>query len=232
MHARTPAAKPVTTIRSRGEMLTDTFQRFAANGFAQVAVSGSLDGLSEMTVAIVGSTSPSEAAKRIAARLAFELADAGFTIVSIADPGIDTTAIEAAIAAGGPVIAITRENATGEDCVLPRRVRDCGGGVLRVAEATHKRGGHNGVLSIIADAVVVIEAGPHCPALDVAMIAKENRVPIMAFPGDIDRLSAAGSNALIRDGAQLVASNADVLSVLGTITTRAHRAHVSLRKGA
>jgi DNA processing protein len=63
--------------------------------------------------------------------------------------------------------------------------------------------------------VVVVEAAARSGALNTASWAADRGIPVMAFPGDVDRPKAAGCLALIRDGATLVRDAADVLAQLG-----------------
>jgi DNA processing protein len=71
----------------------------------------------------------------------------------------------------------------------------------------------NGIVAALADAVVVIEAPARSGALNTASWAA-GRVPVLAVPGDVDRPHVAGCHALIRDGAVLARSAADVLEAL------------------
>ncbi len=67
----------------------------------------------------------------------------------------------------------------------------------------------------LADGLVVVEAAARSGALNTASWAADRGIPVMAFPGDVDRPKAAGCLALIRDGATLVRDAADVLEALG-----------------
>ena len=78
----------------------------------------------------------------------------------------------------------------------------------------------NGVVAALADAVVVIEAPARSGALNTASWAA-GHIPVLAVPGDVDRRHVAGCHALIRDGAILARSAADVLEVLGLDTAAA-----------
>ncbi|MGD0051129.1 MAG: DNA-processing protein DprA, partial [Vulcanimicrobiaceae bacterium] len=72
----------------------------------------------------------------------------------------------------------------------------------------------NGVIAALADALVVVEAAARSGALNTAGHAADRGIPVLAFPGDVDRPKAAGCNALIRDGATLVRDPDDVLAAL------------------
>jgi DNA processing protein len=73
----------------------------------------------------------------------------------------------------------------------------------------------NAVVAALADAVVVVEAAARSGALNTASWAAALGIDVMAYPGDVDRPKAAGTNALIRDGATLVRHAGDVLDALG-----------------
>ncbi|MGH7707235.1 MAG: DNA-processing protein DprA, partial [Vulcanimicrobiaceae bacterium] len=66
-----------------------------------------------------------------------------------------------------------------------------------------------------ADGLVVVEAAARSGALNTAGWAGDLGIPVMAFPGEVDRPKAAGCLALIRDGAILVRGPDDVLAELG-----------------
>ena len=70
------------------------------------------------------------------------------------------------------------------------------------------------MVAALADAVVVVEAPARSGALNTAGWAA-GRIPVLAVPGDVDRKHVQGCLALIRDGATLARSAADVLEALG-----------------
>ncbi len=72
----------------------------------------------------------------------------------------------------------------------------------------------NGIVAALADAVLVVEAPARSGALNTASWAA-GRIPVLAVPGDVDRPHAQGCLALLRDGATLARSPADVLEALG-----------------
>ncbi|MCY4368034.1 MAG: DNA-processing protein DprA [bacterium] len=72
----------------------------------------------------------------------------------------------------------------------------------------------NRIISGIARAVVVVEAGVKGGALVTARIALEQGRDIFATPGDVGRPSSVGCNSLIRDGAFPVFDAEDLLECL------------------
>jgi DNA processing protein len=77
----------------------------------------------------------------------------------------------------------------------------------------------NRVIAGWGRAVVVVEAGERSGALITARLALEEGRDVMAVPGHPTWPAAAGTNALLRDGAVVVRHAADVLEEIG-ITAR------------
>lgn len=186
-------------------------------------VAGELDGLRAPCVAVVGTRVPSDDGFRRARRLAEALARSGVCVISGLALGIDGAAHEGALAAGAPTIGVL---GGGHDHFFPPRNRELGARVVAGGGAVvspYEPGNHpepwqflarNAVIAALADAVVVVEAAARSGALNTAGHAGERGIPVLAFPGDVDRPKAAGCNALIRDGATLVRDADDVLAAL------------------
>jgi DNA processing protein len=182
---------------------------------------GSLTGLGLPSVAIVGTRAATPYGKRLARTFARDLGAAGCCIVSGLALGIDAAAHEGALEAGTPTIGVL---GGGHARFFPRRNRELArrmlpiGAVLspfppdQCAEPWHFLA-RNAIVAALADAVVVIEAPARSGALNTANWAAP-RVPVLAVPGDVDRAHVAGCHALIRDGAILARSAADVLEIL------------------
>ncbi len=194
-------------------------------------VAGELDGLRAPCVALVGTRVPSDAGFRRARRLGEALARRGVCVISGLALGIDGAAHEGALAAGAPTIGVL---GGGHGHFFPPRNRELGtrmvaggGAVVSPYEPENHPEpwqflARNAVIAALADAVVVIEAAARSGALNTAGHAGERGIPVLAFPGDVDRPKAAGCNALIRDGATLVRDADDVLCALpGGHTRRA-----------
>ncbi len=183
---------------------------------------GALDGLLRPCVAIVGTRAATPYGRHVAQRLARELGAAGCCIVSGLALGIDAAAHEGALEARAATVGVL---GAGHRQFFPRRNRGlaermvaAGGAVLSpFAPDEQARPWHflarNAVVAALADAVVVVEAPARSGALNTAGWAA-GRIPVLAVPGDVDRAHVAGCHALIRDGAILARSAADVLDVL------------------
>ena len=72
----------------------------------------------------------------------------------------------------------------------------------------------NRIISGLAAAVVVVEAGVKGGALITAARALEQNRAVLAVPGDIDRATSRGCNMLIRDGAFPVLDAEDLVTGL------------------
>jgi DNA processing protein len=190
---------------------------------------GSLDGLCAPCVAIVGTRAPSDDGRRRARRLASALARSGVCVVSGLALGIDGAAHEGALDAGAPTIGVL---GGGHARFFPPRHRELGARMIAAGgavvspfppEAQPKPWmflARNAVIAALADAVVVVEAAARSGALNTAGHAADRGIPVLAFPGDVERPKAAGCNALIRDGATLVRDADDVLAALPSLPPR------------
>ncbi len=174
-------------------------------------------------VAVVGSRRPTPAAEALAHAIAGELAAAGVVITSGLAAGIDGAAHRGALDAGGATVAVA---GTGPDRVYParhrplaRRIAGAGAVITEFPPGTPPRPGHfprrNRVISGLAQAVLVVEAAARSGSLITARLAAEQGRDVMAVPGFPANPGARGTNALLRDGARLVESAADVLEELG-----------------
>ena len=79
----------------------------------------------------------------------------------------------------------------------------------------------NRIIAALAPLTIVVEAGVRSGALITAGHALELGRIVAGVPGPIDVPSAAGANALLRDGAHLIASVEDALALAGCAAPRA-----------
>jgi DNA processing protein len=174
-------------------------------------------------VAIVGSREAEPSAKRHAAELAASLAAAGVIVVSGGARGVDTAAHEGALEGGGSTVAFI---GSGLDNAYPpsnrelfARMAAAGGAVASELEPatppsrwTFPR--RNRLIAAVSDLVLVVQAPGRSGALITAEIARRIGVPVAAVPGPAGCPHDRGNNGLIRTGAALVESVADVLELL------------------
>lgn len=208
---------------SRAELDGAGADRLANATLDGLWVWGSLAPLSVRTVAIVGTRSPSEVARTRSHRIAYELSSAGVRVISGLGLGVDAAAHQGAIDAGANSIAIA---GCGLAAIPARRPTDlaqrivaAGGAVVSpfepaAAEEQWRLVASNGVIAVLADAVLFVEANYRSVAIGVAGFAADRGTPVMAFPGDPDNFKMGGCNSLIRDGATLVRTTTDILELL------------------
>jgi DNA processing protein len=190
-------------------------------------VRGRLDEKDRFAVALVGSRSATPYGRSVTTKLSRELAQAGLTIVSGGAIGIDTAAHASVLETTGRTLVVL---GTGLDVDYPRenqrlfeRIVESDQGALlsefpmgSAPEPWHFPM-RNRIISGLAMGVVVVEAGAQSGALLTAGLAAEQGREIMAVPGNVDRPTSRGSNALVRDGAVLVEGSQDVLRALGIL---------------
>ena len=207
----------------RRELEAAAFGRLAGLALEGLWVAGSLAALAAPTVAVVGTRAPSEGGRRLAHGLGRDLGAAGVCVISGLALGIDGAAHAGALAAGAPTLGVL---GGGHGCFFPSRNRELadrmilGGGAVVTPYAPgeparpHQFLQRNGIVAALADVVVVVEAAARSGALNTASWAADRSIPVLAFPGNVDRPKVAGCHALIRDGAILARNVADVLAAL------------------
>lgn len=171
-------------------------------------------------VAIVGARNASAAALRIANDLARELGESGFTTVSGMARGVDTAAhagsVESgtiAVIAGGVDNIYPRQNAGLRDQIVSNGliVSESPFGYEPRAKDFPRR---NRLITGLSLGVVVVEAATRSGSLISARTALEQGREVMAIPGSPLDARTRGSNGLIKNGAALVESAADIVDIL------------------
>lgn len=183
-------------------------------------VCGDLRLLERPAVAIVGARNASASACRFARQLAQELGEAGLLVVSGLARGIDTAAHQGALAtatagviASGIDIAYPPENKALQQAVATRGVLIAEQPPGREPLARHFPY-RNRIIAGMSLGTVVVEAAPRSGSLITARIAAEEGRDVMAVPGSPLDQRAQGCNGLIREGAILVQSAADVIETI------------------
>lgn len=186
-------------------------------------VRGDLNLLDRPAIAIVGARNASAAACRFARDLALGLANEGVVVVSGLARGIDTAAHQGAIE-GGTIGVI----ASGIDIAYPPENADLQEKVaiqgLLIAEQPPGREPlarhfpyRNRIIAGMTMGTVIVEAAPKSGSLITARLAGEAGREVMAVPGSPLDPRAQGCNQLIRDGATLIQSAADVVETIRPI---------------
>ena len=179
-----------------------------------------------VTVAVIGSRRCSMYGRKTAHRLAMELSRAGVCVASGLARGIDAEAHRGALDGGSPTVAVM---GGGLDIMYPPEHNSLAGRVAasgcliseyppgtRPAKYTFPE--RNRIISGLSIAVVVVEAGERSGTMITVGTALDQGRDVFAVPGDIDRSSSRGSNRLLRDGAGIVLSPAELIAELGIST--------------
>ncbi|MBT9540961.1 DNA-processing protein DprA [Thiobacillus sp.] len=178
--------------------------------------------LGQPGLGVVGSRNATPQGVRDAEAFAHALSDAGFTIISGLALGIDAAAHRGGLAGAGSSIAII---GTGLDRIYPARnkalahqLAENGLVISEFALGTPPLPGHfprrNRLISGLSRGVLVVEAAPDSGSLITARVATEQGREVFAIPGSIHSPLARGCHALIKQGAKLVESAADILDEL------------------
>ncbi len=185
--------------------------------------------LCEIQLAIVGTRNPTPAGRETARHFASHLAGAGLGITSGLALGVDAEAHRGALLGQGFTIAVM---GTGPDRIYPSAHRDLAHtiaergalvselppGMLALAEHFPRR---NRIISGLALGTLVVEASLHSGSLITARLAVEQGREVFAIPGSIHNTMAKGCHSLIRQGAKLVETAADILEELGPLAVAA-----------
>jgi DNA processing protein len=189
---------------------------------AALFVAGDAGTLLRPQVAIVGARSATAQGQATARDFARALGRAGLVITSGLADGIDGAAHAAAVDAGIPTVAVV---GTGPDVVYPRKNRDLaekivedGAVVSEFPPGTAARPDHfprrNRLIAGLALGTLVVEAGLQSGSLITARLAAEAGREVFALPGSIHNPLAKGCHRLIREGARLVETAAEVIEAL------------------
>lgn len=186
-----------------------------------LAVRGSLTIGQMPALSIVGGRNSSLAGRNLAGEFARDLGNAGYAIVSGLARGVDAAAHEAAldtgtiaVLAGGPNVIYPPEHGSLADALLER-----GGAIItempwswqpRARDFPRR----NRLISGIGLATILVEAAARSGSLHTARFALEQGREVLAVPGSPKDPRSAGCNGLIRQGATLVTSAADILEAV------------------
>jgi DNA processing protein len=191
-----------------------------------LAVRGQLKALTQPAIALVGSRNASAAGSRFASVLARDLGQAGFVVVSGLARGIDSAAHRASIETG--TIAVY---AGGQDKIYPAEhaelaaeIAKSGATVSEMPMGWEPRARdfprRNRIIAGMSLGVVVVEAAERSGSLITARLALEAGREVFAVPGSPIDPRAGGTNRLLKEGATIVTSAADVIEVLTPIIGR------------
>ncbi|MFD2264541.1 DNA-processing protein DprA [Lacibacterium aquatile] len=179
-------------------------------------------------VALVGARNASLNARKLAEKLAKDLAEAGMVVASGLARGIDQAAHIGALPVNGMTAAVI---AGGIDTIYPPEHGDLqraiGTDGLLIAEmppGTQPQARHfprrNRIISGMSLGTVIVEAALGSGSLITAKFAAEQGREVMAIPGSPLDPRCKGGNSLLKDGAALVEDAADILAILSPFAHR------------
>ena len=189
-------------------------------------VKGDVAALSRPAIAMIGTRRATSYGKSIANRLSYDLAKAGWCVVSGLALGIDSEAHRGALEADGITVGVI---GSGLDRFYPEENRE-------LAREIVKKGGavvsefpfgrppdqqtfpiRNHVVAALARGVVAVEAPARSGTLITTGIAADLGRTVMAVPARVDSRMSAGCLQLIRDGAILIRNVDDVLEAMSEL---------------
>ena len=184
-------------------------------------------------VALVGTRNASLNGRSFARRLALDLAQKDYVVVSGMAKGIDTAAHEGALGAdigmGGTIAVVgtpLNEVYPAENDALFKQIceRGCVLSELPFGSPTSPQNfpRRNRIISVLSKGVCVVEAQGKSGSLITARLAKEQERLLFAVPGFPLDARSEGPNKLIKQGATLVESATDILYELEDLTNQ-HR---------
>ena len=188
-----------------------------------LGVRGTASVLAADMIAVVGSRNASAAGAKFAERIARELGEAGFIIVSGLARGIDAAAHRASLATGSVAVL-----AGGHDHIYPaehvpllEQMLADGAAVTEMPLGWEPRGRdfprRNRLISGLSVGIVIVEAARRSGSLITARMAAEQGREVFAVPGSPLDPRAEGTNGLLKQGATLVTEADDVLAVIRPI---------------
>lgn len=163
----------------------------------------------EPAIAMVGSRACTAYGRRVAYRLALQVARCGFPVVSGLARGVDAAAHTGALDGDGHTVAVIP---TGLDTIYPathtnlaRRIARRGAVVTEYEPGTRVHAGNfhrrNRIIAGLAVATVVVEAAHKSGTKITVKFALANNRDVLAVPGPIDSPTSAGANELLAEGA-------------------------------
>ena len=185
---------------------------------------GDTAALSRPSVAMVGTRYPSAYGRNMARSMARGLCEAGLCVVSGMARGIDGSAHEGAVDAGGPTVAVLgsgvnvpypldnvglyQKMIAGMGCVISEFPLDA-------TPQTYHFPHRNRVISGLCHGLVFVEGRIKSGGMITVRTALDQGREVFAVPGCAGQAVSEGPHTIIREGARLVTSAEDVLLDLG-----------------
>lgn len=188
-----------------------------------IYVLGKLPACEQACVGLVGTRKITPYGRRVAAKLATELAQCGVTVVSGLARGIDSECQAACVRAQKPTIGVI---GTGigrcyppENRALEKAILQYDGAIISELPFNSPPNAfhfprRNRIIAALSQPVVVIEGEIKSGALITAKLGLEQGKDVLAVPGPIDSPQSEGPNSLLAQGAGVVTNVADILEYI------------------
>ena len=166
-------------------------------------------------ISVIGTRHASPYGEKMGEKLAWEISRLGGTVVSLLSSGVDEAAARGALRSGKSCIGVL--GTPHDQCRIPIAQDILYQGAL-ISEyppgrecSRHFFRERNRVAAGLSDGVVVVEAPEKSGTRLFVNDAVEQGKDIFAVPGNADAINAAGTRALLKEGAKLVTCGRDVL---------------------
>lgn len=196
---------------------------------AVIYARGKLDVLKNKSLAVVGSRKFTQYGERVTQNLCRELVRANLSIVSGLALGIDAITHRATLEAEGTTIAVLGSGID-DETIYPRDNFNLAKEILssdglliteyppKTPSLKQNFPARNRIMAGLTLGTLVTEAAQDSGSLITAGLALEFGREVFAVPGPIFSPQSAGTNYLIKNGAKLVESAADILQELNLST--------------
>lgn len=187
---------------------------------------GSFENINNISIAVVGSRKATAYGKWVAEKFTMELSELGVNIISGLAVGIDTIAHKTALRSNINTFGII---GCGINIVYPKKNVELFSEIIENKGAViteypfdmqpvpfnfHDR---NRIISGLSDGVLIIEAQEKSGTLITAGHAANQGKEVFAVPGNINSLYSKGTNMLIKDGAKVTTSIADIVEEISEL---------------
>lgn len=214
--------KGVTLLKSESGQYPEGLKDLGEHAPLVIYMKGDIIEEDRFSIALVGSREPTPYGLAITEKLAGDLSEMGFTVVSGLARGIDTAAHMGSLKRGGRSIAVLGSGIDvpypAENKGLMERMARTGAVISEYPPGTpplrENFPRRNRLISGLSMGVLVAEAAVKSGALITARCALDQGREVFAVPGNINSPFSEGTNRLIKDGARVVMSAEDIVEEL------------------
>jgi len=214
----------ITVITQKDDAYPPLLQQIYDPPFC-LFVRGELQLANQYPIAVVGTRKASSYGRQITQEIVSELSNHGLVVVSGLALGIDGIAHETTLQVGGKTIAVLGSGNNRHHIYpavhkqLSERIIEKGGAVVSEyppgslpSRFTFPR--RNRIIAGMTLGTLVVEAAEKSGALITSSYALEHGKEIFAVPHPITSETGFGPNKLIKEGAHMVTSAADIIDIL------------------